>query len=64
MKNLLSIGKTLSKSKQQEITGGRELIQIDTRSCVDVCRAATAPKKCVRPHCIYFCDGRGGYVIA
>ncbi len=64
MKNLLSIGKTLSKSKQQEITGGRELIRIDTRSCRDVCRAATSPTTCVRPHCIYFCDGNGGYHIA
>lgn len=63
MKTLLAIGKTLDKNTQKEITGGRPLI-LDTRSCAEVCRAATSPTKCVRNHCIYFCDGRGGYVIA
>ncbi len=64
MKKILTIGKTLSKKQQEEITGGIVPILIDTRSCVEVCRAATTRTKCVREHCIYFCDGKGGYVIA
>jgi len=62
MKNLKNLGKTLNKNEQKEINGGMLFPSpINQVSCATVCLTASRGYRCVRPHCIYVCDGNGGF---
>ena len=59
MKNLKNLGKNLTSNEQKGINGGLGPI-----NCKQVCKTAPANHVCVAPHCIYFCDGNGGFNAA
>ena len=61
MKKLQNLGKILNKEEQRSMNGGRS---ISLLSCPTVCLTAQVGHRCVRPHCLYICDGNGGYNIA
>ncbi|CAL2064534.1 hypothetical protein [Tenacibaculum sp. 190524A05c] len=61
-KNILNLGKTLSKVAQQEIGGGRLTLVDPRQACINFCKTAMNGETCQYDHCgILVCDGRGGY---
>ena len=58
MKNLKNLGKVINSKEQKEINGGL----IGIIDCEQVCKTAQAGHVCVAPHCIYSCDGNGGWL--
>lgn len=59
-KSILNVGKSLNKTDQQQINGGR--IFKPSNLCEDICPTASAGTPCGPPHCPGVCDGNGGWI--